>query len=1055
MLEGSDTCIRCGTPASEKVEPTTRYMSGLEDEGSLLSFAPGDSFGPRYQIVEEIGRGGMGRVFKARDKELDIVVALKMIHPELMSNPRTVERFKKELLLAREISHDNVVRIHDFGEIKGIKFISMQYIDGENLGELIQTSGPLSVQASINISKQICLGLKAAHKQGIIHRDLKPQNIMVDKSGKVYITDFGLAKSLENHSITLSGTVIGTPQYVSPEQAKGESLDKRSDIYSLGIIMYEMMTGKEIFVSETVIGYLQKHIQQKPDYPSSINPMIPPFLEKIILRCLEKNQEKRYQDIDEVLKYLAEERASSGVFYFRPRTLKILKVSLAAFFFILAALGLYLLFVKREAALPVLPGKLSIAIFPFEFKTGAGDMGLWEGAMQNLLILDLKQSPFIRVLSETRVHHILEELRQLAIFFYSFDVLKLVSSRGKFDYILFHHILNGLGRLRINWNSPGLLKQVASSGKLDYIIQGKISEAKGGLGVIVDIFEIKSEKHLEPTSLAGVMEKDFFSLVDRMTLKIKDQFNLSAGELSRDVDQKIEDLVGTVPQAYKYCWQGEKLHREEKYEESTRVLKEAVKIDPQFAVAYAWIANNNIYRGDHKEADENMEKALYLIDKGKAPERDRHLVKAFASSLFYNSPEDAVNIYHQILRKYPDDELAKVRLGAIYRNQEEWQEAEKQFKDILTNDDRSQIACVNLAYIYKASSRYDKALKLLQDYQHLFHGDETYHYYLSRIHLYQGNYNLALAEIEKLLRLNPFDSSNINLLGCYHHIKGDFDQAERLYRQIAEKEGKHEKTLGKCRLGSLYLLRGQYKKCEKEVMLGIRYSRGGSLLTDEAKFYLLLAYLNLRFNKPDKALETIDTVWEAASSMVMRQSADSIKAVALYFKGRAYLQMKKIKEAEDTAHELEKLIERSGSKRKRRLHFLLRGFIALEDGRSSEGLFMIKQVYKLCPYHVGNFEDRSFYLDSLAEAYCRLNRTEEAKKRYQEITHLTLGRIMWGDIYARSFYQLGKIFQQNGMKEDAINYYEKFLSLWRDGDPHLPETRDAKERLAALKKLNR
>ena len=277
-IEDSRYCKKCGSSLEEIPETLTYPPSRERKTDDKLNFLPGDSFGARYRIVEEIGRGGMGRVYKAEDKELGITVALKMIRPELSSNPRFIKRFKKETLLARSISHENVIRIHDLGEVDEIKFISMDYIKGQNLKELIHTSGTLTVETTISITRQICEALRVAHQKGIVHRDLKPQNIMIDNNGKVYTMDFGLAKSMEAQENSASRAIIGTPQYLSPEQAKGEKVDQRSDIYSLGTIIFEMLTGKKPFEAETAAGYIQKHIHEMPPSPSETNPLIPSFL---------------------------------------------------------------------------------------------------------------------------------------------------------------------------------------------------------------------------------------------------------------------------------------------------------------------------------------------------------------------------------------------------------------------------------------------------------------------------------------------------------------------------------------------------------------------------------------------------------------------------------------------------------------------------------------------------------------------------------------------------------------------------------------------------------
>jgi serine/threonine protein kinase/tetratricopeptide (TPR) repeat protein len=282
--------------------PTTPPTATTQRIGSRssLDFAPGRHFGDRYQIVEEIGRGGMGVVYKAIDRELDRVVALKMIRPELSSDPKMVEQFKRELTLASEISHEHVIRIHDLGETGGIKYISMKYIDGSSLRDLIRTTGRLTTEKAIGIAEQVCMALAAAHKQGVIHRDLKPENIMLDRKGNVYVMDFGIARSLGAAEVTAKGMIIGSPHCMSPEQAQGRTADTRSDIYSLGCILYEMVTGRKVFDADTVEALIHKHVSEAPASPSDLNPRIPRSLEAVVLKCLEKDPARRYASAAEL-----------------------------------------------------------------------------------------------------------------------------------------------------------------------------------------------------------------------------------------------------------------------------------------------------------------------------------------------------------------------------------------------------------------------------------------------------------------------------------------------------------------------------------------------------------------------------------------------------------------------------------------------------------------------------------------------------------------------------------------------------------------------------------
>jgi serine/threonine protein kinase len=246
----------------------------------------------------------MGRIYRAVDKKLNEEVALKLIRPEIASEKRTLERFHNELKLARKISHPNVGRMYELLEEKGVHFITMEYVPGEDLKSSIRRFGQLPISKSISITKQICEGLAEAHKIGVIHRDLKPSNIMVDKEGNAKVMDFGIARSLKTKGITGEGVSVGTPEYMSPEQVEGKEADQRADIYSLGIILYEMVTGRVPFEGDTPFSIAIKHKSERPERPKKLNPQIPEELNRLILRCLEKDRESRYQGAGEMLSEL-------------------------------------------------------------------------------------------------------------------------------------------------------------------------------------------------------------------------------------------------------------------------------------------------------------------------------------------------------------------------------------------------------------------------------------------------------------------------------------------------------------------------------------------------------------------------------------------------------------------------------------------------------------------------------------------------------------------------------------------------------------------------------
>jgi eukaryotic-like serine/threonine-protein kinase len=280
--------------AAKQIKETDPFYMGLE---------AGTDFGPRYRIESLIGEGGMGKIYKAYDKDLDRMIALKLVRPELADDPVSMDRLKQELLLASKVSHKNIVRIHDLGDVNGVKFISMAYVDGEDLHAVIRRKGRLDVERATHFARQICKGLEAAHHESVLHRDLKPQNVLVDQQDNAFILDFGLARSVEAGA-AMAGEMTGTPRYMSPEQAEGLPIDHRSDIYSVGLILYEMVTGDLPFLSDTVMQAMYQRVTQAPKNPKLLNPELPDYFVNIVMKCLERDPAKRYQTATELLRDL-------------------------------------------------------------------------------------------------------------------------------------------------------------------------------------------------------------------------------------------------------------------------------------------------------------------------------------------------------------------------------------------------------------------------------------------------------------------------------------------------------------------------------------------------------------------------------------------------------------------------------------------------------------------------------------------------------------------------------------------------------------------------------
>jgi serine/threonine-protein kinase len=285
-----------GAAAADTSAPTQAIASVATV--SLAALESGSVFADRYEVLGTLGKGGMGVVYRARDRQLDETVALKVLRPEVLrEDPTLLERFKQEIKLARRITHRNVLRT------------SMEYLEGVTLKELVHSRGALPLGVGLGIAKQACWGLEAAHREGVVHRDIKPQNMLIlPETGELKVMDFGIARVSEvrgpGTGLTTDGTVLGTPDYMAPEQAQGLPADFRSDIYSLGIVLFEIFTGRLPFTGETAMSVVLQHIQTPPPKPRSLNAGLPPALEALVLRCLEKDPARRFASVGEVLESL-------------------------------------------------------------------------------------------------------------------------------------------------------------------------------------------------------------------------------------------------------------------------------------------------------------------------------------------------------------------------------------------------------------------------------------------------------------------------------------------------------------------------------------------------------------------------------------------------------------------------------------------------------------------------------------------------------------------------------------------------------------------------------
>ncbi len=616
--------------------------------------------GERYEILQLLGQGGMGAVYKARDIELERTVALKLIRSDLASHPEILRRFKQELILAREVTHRNVIRIFDLGQASGVRYITMDYVEGQDLRALLNEKGKFSPEEAVPIFLQIAAALEAAHQAGVVHRDLKPQNVMVDKDGRVYVMDFGVARSLETPGMTQTGALMGTPEYMSPEQAKGLKVDARSDLFSLGIIFYEMLSGASPFKADTAMATMFKRTRERAVPLAQAMSGVPVFLSDIVSKCLEIDQEQRYPSARAIIEDL--EKWKSGEvrsamnpvarwLKYAPRQQKWLAAGMAACLVIGGAYSfrekLPVRFSTKPAA-AVQP--ISLAILPFHNRST--DLSIdWLGpSLAEMLSTGVGQSSGLRTVSSDRIHQVLKDLR--------------VPANADFD--------------------PETLRRLAEFSSADILVWGQYAKFGEQIRIDVTLEDLKHNRRV-PLKIEAASEKEIPRTVDGLAELIRKNLAVSTDVLKELKASSFQPTSKSVPALRDYN-QGVQLLREGKDLEAQKQLQASIKEDPEFALAYSRLAQADADLGYDNEAEQLSRKAVDL-SQNLAP-REKYLIAASHARIIKDYPK-AIEAFENLAKTSPGDSDVQFTLGRLYEDTGAFQKARERFEAVLKNDPQS------------------------------------------------------------------------------------------------------------------------------------------------------------------------------------------------------------------------------------------------------------------------------------------------------------------------------------------------------------------------------
>ena len=983
-----------------------------------------------YKILEKLGEGGMGVVYKAADTKLDRFVALKFLPHHVSVDEEEKIRFVNEAKATSALDHSNICTIYEINETEdGQMFIAMGYYEGETLKHKIM-DGPLVEDEAVDIALQVAKGLARAHEAGVIHRDIKPANIIVTDRGEVKILDFGLAKlSSQAVRVTRVGTTLGTAAYMSPEQAKGEDVDHRTDIWSVGVILYEMLTGEPPFKGEYEAAVAYSILNEDPEPVTEVRDGVYAGLERLVNKALAKNPDERFQKIEDLERELksrgvgvepvGEVKSVAGEGINWQRILK--RIAIPVGIGVIAALGF--LFLK-----PLLIGGGSprpIAVMSFENKINDASYDYLKEVIPNLLITNLEQSEYFRVTTMERLYD-------------------LQKQAGKVDKEVIDREL-GFELCRMDG--------------IDTIVFGSFQKGEEYFFTTVNVYDVNSEKQIKMTTSQGSGVTSIIETqIDELSLNISLGLGVSERKI-REEPLRIAEVTTNSMDAYKKFLQGREEYEKFYWNDALRWIEEAIRIDSTFAVAHLYLAWTYDQLSDTQARNEAFERAKRFS--GKATDKERLYIEAAYAEKIERNTEWAFKIRQQIVKKYPKEKRVHWDLAMYYNyfsGKELYYEAIEEYKEALKLDPNFGYAINELAYTYVDLRQYDTAIEYFKRYASVSPGDANPFDSMGETYFLMGRFDDAIKKYEEALAIKPdFFFASWSIAYIYALMENYPETMIWIDRFIAMAPSSNIRVQGYAWKGLYHYWLGQWNQALSELNRAVSLANAAGderwkLLADWIKGWMYYEKGKLGISK-QYCVPWFDFAVDYYSEYVPRNTADR----------KIYLGLANIKEgrldvARQCLDEVKSLLTAADAEAKDRMAFcydLLEAEILFAENSVVKAIEIHEKASPLGEPVVLKPFDMLFYniplsKDVWARAYGQNGDLDSAIGEYEKLVSFGPDQKERCLVHPLYHYRLGILYEEKGLSREAQAEYGKFLKMWENADRDLPELEDVNRRMKIL-----